>query len=203
MRRLLFAVLAVLCVLPLLCSVCAAEDTSVRAAEGITEERLLQLSGQYAAPCVYITTQGGQPVLSRDEYVPAVIDVFNGGEDHRLTAPGGVKVRGNSTATFSEEKPYRIKFDKKQNMLGLHGGEKYKSWVLLRSQWNLCMDYTAFNLARTIFDVRYYASDCTYVNLFINDAWMGIYLLCEQNQAARGRMEVYEPDEGLTKTDIR
>lgn len=165
------------------------------------EARLAGLDEKYTAPCVYITTEEGREILSREEYVPAVIDVFGGGEAYRLTAPGGVKVRGNSTAN-GDEKPYRIKFDKKQNMLGLHGGEKYKSWVLLRSQWNLAMDYTALKLAAVIFGGRYYVSDCAFVNLFINGESKGIYVLCEQNQAAGGRLQVHEPKEDETGTDI-
>ncbi len=54
-----------------------------------------------------------------------------------LTYGGGdplkckIKVRGNWTTSYGK-KSLRIKFDKKQNILGLHGGEKYKNWVLTR-----------------------------------------------------------------------
>ncbi|MBR4459141.1 MAG: CotH kinase family protein [Clostridia bacterium] len=166
------------------------------------EKRFRQMAASFTQPCVYITTEGKRPILSKSEYVSAVIDVFDGTEEHRLTATGGVKIRGNSTADMSDEKPYRIKFDKKQSMLGLHDGQAYKSWVLLRSQWNLAMDYTALNLARAIFNGRYYASDCMFVNLFINGEYKGIYVLCEQNQAAKGRIDVHEPKEGETGIEI-
>ncbi len=154
-------------------------------------------------PCIHIVTEGQQPIVSKEEYVPSVIHVSNCAEEYEMAAEGGVKVRGNSTADQEEnEKPYRIKFAKKQNMLGLHGGNKYKSWVLLRSYWNLAPDYMAFNLAKTIFAGEYYSSDCIYVNLYVNDEYKGIYVLCEQNQAAAGRIDVYEPKEGETRTDI-
>ena len=153
-------------------------------------------------PCVYIYTQEEQEILSREEYVPSVIDVFNCAKENTLSAAGGVRVRGNSTADQGAEKPYRIKFEKKQNMLGLHGGRKYKSWVLLRSYWHLATDYTAFNLAKTIFGGKYYSSDCAFVNLYINGEARGIYVLCEQNQANEGRVGVHEPGEGENGTDI-
>ena len=153
-------------------------------------------------PCVYIYTQEGQEILSREEYVPCMIDVFNCGKSNMLSAAGGVRVRGNSTADQGAEKPYRIKFEKKQNMLGLHDGRKYKSWVLLRSYWHLATDYTAFNLAKTIFGGKYYSSDCAFVNLYINGEARGVYVLCEQNQANEGRIEVHEPGEKETGTDI-
>lgn len=147
-------------------------------------------------PCVYILTENRQAVLSGDEYVPAVVDVFNCDPSMALTAPGGLKVRGNSTADQGDEKPYRIKFLQKQNLLGLHEGKKYKSWVLMRSYWNLVPDYTGFQLARTIFEGKYYVSDSIYVNLYLNGSYRGLYLLCEQNQAAKGRVEVHQPKAG-------
>ena len=153
-------------------------------------------------PCILITTEDGQPVLSRDTYVPATVRVFNCDKAYELNAECGVRVRGNSTAEQGEEKPYRIRFEKKQNMLGLHNGLKYRNWVLLRTYWHLCPDYMGFRLARTIFEGRYYSSDCIFVNLYLNGKDLGMYLLCEQNQAARDRMDVYEPEEGETRTDI-
>lgn len=153
-------------------------------------------------PCIHIVTEEGRPVLSRETYVPATITVFNCDEAYEMTAECGIRVRGNSTAEQGEEKPYRIRFEKKQNMLGLHNGLKYRNWVLLRTYWHLCPDYMGFRLAETIFEGKYYSSDCMFVNLYLNGKDLGIYLLCEQNQAARDRMDVYEPEEGETRTEI-
>ena len=153
-------------------------------------------------PCIHILTEGGQPVLSRENYVPAVVKVFNCDAAYEMSEEGGVRVRGNSTAEQGEEKPYRIRFEKKHNMLGLHNGLKYRNWVLLRTYWHLCPDYMGFRLAETIFEGKYYSSDCMFVNLYLNGKDLGIYLLCEQNQAARDRMDVYEPEEGETRTEI-
>ncbi|MGN1101774.1 MAG: CotH kinase family protein, partial [Huintestinicola sp.] len=153
-------------------------------------------------PSINITTLNEDEILSKEEYVTSVIDVFNCDDEYILSAEAGVKVRGNSTADQSPDKPYRIKFTEKQNMLGLHEGKEYKSWVLLRSYWNLCPDYMAFHLAEAIFENKYYSSDCTYVNLFLNSQYAGMYLLAEQNQAAADRIDVYEPSEEETQIEI-
>lgn len=164
--------------------------------------RLERRTGSKQLPCISIYTQDQQTILSKDEYVASVIDVFNCDEQYKLNASAGVKVRGNSTADQGDEKPYRIKFEEKQGMLGLHGGKKYRSWVLLRSYWNFAPDYMGFSLAEAIFDGKYYSSDKTYVDLFINGSSKGVYLLCEQNQAVDGRVEVYEPSEEETQAEI-
>ena len=152
-------------------------------------------------PVVHITTKDAKNVTSKDYYVESVIDVTNCPEEFKLSAVGGVKVRGNSTANDTE-KPYRIKFDKKQNMLGLHEGKKFKSWVLLRAFWNLCPDYTAFNMAKALFEGEYYSSDATYCTVYMNGKFKGMYLLCEQNQAGKDRVDVYEPEENEYQNEI-
>ena len=62
------------------------------------DQKLEAIAAEKDHPCVYVTTLDGQAILSRDQYVPAMIDVFNCEEEFRLTAPGGIRVRGNSTA---------------------------------------------------------------------------------------------------------
>lgn len=170
--------------------------------ESETASLIEELSKQKEKPCINITTENGDKIKSKDTYTASVIDVFNCDEAYRLSAAGGVKVRGNSSADQGDEKPYRIKFEQKQNMLGLHDGNEYKSWVLLRSYWNLGTDYMAQKLAKGIFEGKYYNTDVMYVNLYINGDYKGIYVLCEQNQPGKGRVEVNEPKDDDTSADI-
>ncbi|MBR7100451.1 MAG: hypothetical protein IKC91_04780 [Clostridia bacterium] len=68
----------------------------------------------------------------RIDYVDATITVNNCEEDYKLTdVEAEVKVRGNYTLDYSK-KPIRIKFGKKNNMLGLHGGEKIQKLGIAR-----------------------------------------------------------------------
>lgn len=165
------------------------------------QKRYEKLTADMDIPMISIITLDNEEVLSKEEYVTSIVEVLNCDEEFELSAAAGVRVRGNSTAD-GDEKPYRIKFDKKQNMLGLHDGKEYKNWVLLKSQWNLAMDYMGFTLADVILEDRYYSSDCTYANVYINGKFKGIYLLCEQNQVADGRVDIYEPKEGETQKEI-
>ena len=63
---------------------------------------------------------------SAKEYVNCNVVVTEGDESTDALA-GQVKVRGNWTITYPK-KPLRIKFEKKQAMLGLNNGEKYESF---------------------------------------------------------------------------
>ncbi len=151
--------------------------------------------------CINIVTLNNTGITSK-EYINAWVDVFNCDTDQQVSAAAQVKIRGNSTASESDIKPYRIKFEKKQSMLGLHDGKKYRSWVLLRTYWNFCPDYLAFRLGSVILGDNYYVSDATYVNVYVDGKYAGLYLLCEQTQVNKGRIEVNEPKEGNTSVRV-
>lgn len=153
----------------------------------------------YKVPFIYITTLNHQDVATKN-YYDSVIDVMNCSEEYQLSKRGQIKIRGNSTADskYGMQMPYRIKFNDKQNLLGLHKGKKYKSWVLLKASLFYAGDYLGFNLANEIYKTSrfdYYASDCTFVHVFINEKYMGQYLLCEQSENEKGRVSVSENKE--------
>ncbi|MBQ3068652.1 MAG: hypothetical protein IJD01_01730, partial [Clostridia bacterium] len=71
-------------------------------------------------PVVLIDTDGAA-IPDKVDYVDMAITVLGaevyGGED-LYAVTGGIKLRGNSTMGY-DKKPYRIKFDSKQNVFGL------------------------------------------------------------------------------------
>ncbi len=163
-------------------------------------------SRKYNVPMIFVTTENREPVLKK-EYYTSMIDVVNCSDSYKLSKKGQVKVRGNSTADdrYGTDKPYRIKFESKQNMLGLHEGQKYKSWVLLKAGGFNAQDYLGFNLAHEIYKTssyQYYASDCAFVHVFVNDEYKGVYLLCEQSQVNKGRVDVDENKEKSKENKI-
>ena len=120
---------------------------------------------------------------------------------------GKIKVRGNSTNQEAVAKrAYRIKFDSKQNMLGLNKGAKCKSWVLLADFFDQSMfrNAAAFTLGNSLFNYSgYYSTDFKHVNFYMNGDYRGVYLLAEQQQANKNRINIYEPEsETETQTNI-
>ncbi|MBR1749884.1 MAG: CotH kinase family protein [Ruminococcus sp.] len=162
-------------------------------------------------PVVSLTTEPGGEIVSIDEYTPCVVDVFGGEDTEEIhEASAGVKVRGNSSAFYGDvaqirrnQVPYRIKFDKKTNMLGLNDGAECKSWVLLKADWDLIRNDIAFRFGRAIMEPDgYYCSDSRHVLVYVNDEFKGVYLLCEQCQINKNRVDITEPEEGYTGNDI-
>ncbi|MBQ8108066.1 MAG: CotH kinase family protein [Ruminococcus sp.] len=162
-------------------------------------------------PMINITTQNNNTLIkSKEEYISCVVDVFNCDESYQLSeVSAGVRLRGNSTSYYGDVNqikknpvPYRIKFDKKQAMLGLNDNQKFKSWALLKPIYNVICNDFAFNMGRSIMNGKNFCSDSQFVRLYVNDKFQGVYLLCEQNQVNKNRVNITEPEEGYEGTDI-
>ncbi|MBE7088259.1 MAG: hypothetical protein E7370_01860 [Clostridiales bacterium] len=163
-------------------------------------------------PAVRVVTTDGKndfaTVPTREnkwDYVDCTVTVDNCEEEYELeNIAAEIKVRGNYTVNY-DKKPFRIKFSKKQNMLGLNGGEKFKNWVLLADYKDSSMvrNATAFYLGNTILGSDgYYTSDFRNVEFYVNGQYWGMYLLVEQQEVKENRVEVPEVEDDYTGTDI-
>ena len=165
---------------------------------------------KHKIPSIHVVTAPGDRVVSIDEYTSCVVDTFNCEEGQVLDGvSAGMKVRGNSSAFYGDvnqilknQVPYRIKFDKKTNMLGLHDGQESKSWVLLKADWDLIRNDIAFRFARELINGHTFCSDAKLVYVYLNEEYKGIYLLCEQCQVGKNRVNITQPEEGYTGKDF-
>ncbi|MBO4453283.1 MAG: CotH kinase family protein, partial [Clostridia bacterium] len=161
----------------------------------------------HAMPVVSINTEGSQQVVFRDHYIGCEITVSNCDDRYiKDKAAGKIRVRGNASSNYGDPEyakynkvHYRIKFDKKASFLGLNGGAECKSWVLLRGDENFLREPLSFKLFTDITQGAYYASDYTYVQVFINHEYYGAYVLCEQTQIQKNRISIAEKKDGDTE----
>ncbi len=168
-----------------------------------------KIDASTSLPVISLSTDGS-PIVSREFYNPCVVDVLFDGEVGCIQeAPAGIKVRGNSSAHYGNEDeilkdivPYRLNFFEKTNLLGLNEGSLCKSWVLLKSDWDLIRNDIAYRFGRAVLAADNYCSDAQLVHLYINEKFIGIYLLCEQNEVDPARVDIPIPPQGYTGTDI-
>lgn len=143
--------------------------------------------------------------LNKWDYTDCSVEITNCNEEYELSnVTGGIKVRGNYTANYAK-KPFRFKFDEKVNMLGLNEGAKAKSWVLL-ADWkdsSMTRNAISFFLGKTVLESDgFYSSDFRPVHLYLNNEYWGMYLLAEQQQVNKYRVNMEEPDDDYEGTDI-
>ena len=196
------------------CTVCGEEDPNAEDPKKVHYDFMPLITEQM--PAIYINTPDNSNTWAtkynrsdklngKIEYVKATVSTGNCEDDYILSnLEANVKVRGNYTLDYAK-KPIRIKFEKKQNMLGLHDGEKYKNWVLLADWKDLSMtnNTVAFYLGNTILaSDGYYCTDFRNVEVYLNGEYWGVYLLVEQQEAKDGRSSVPEVEDDYTGNDI-
>ena len=99
--------------------------------------------------------------------------------------------RGNSTWT-QEKKPYTLTFSEETDLLGMGAG---KGWVLLANSFDESglRNKLVFDAAKDM-GVKY-AVDSEYVDLYINDEYLGLYLLAERVEVGRNRVDITDLSE--------
>lgn len=136
---------------------------------------------------MYITTNDGTAVSSREEYKPCHISVNAQGAFSDFSATGQIRGRGNSSFLWYDKKPYRIKLDEKRKVLGL---PKAKSWVLLANYRDITDLMNTFVFEMGEWMGLPFTNHTRYVELFINDDYKGIYQLTEQVQQNKNRVNI-------------
>jgi hypothetical protein len=98
-----------------------------------------------------------------------------------------IKIRGNSTAQYNK-KPYQIKLETKTALIS--GVKANRTWVLLANviDKSLLRNAIALGMARAA-GIRY-TPETRPVDLYINNAYMGSYLLCEKVEVEDGRIDM-------------
>ncbi len=161
-------------------------------------------------PVVLIDTDGA-PIPDKYDYVDSTISVLGadiyGGEDI-YAAVAGIKLRGNSTIAY-DKKPYRIKFDKKQNVFGLG---KAKSWVLLANYLDpaamrndvayafgerlnaVTTDMTGFSM---------YVPRMRPVEVYLNGEFKGLYDMGDHIQVDETRIDIDASGDELDDDDVQ
>lgn len=139
-------------------------------------------------PSVYIDLFGDDLIhLTKDEYMNAEITVRDCGI---IEASGGIKGRGNASWGLPQ-KPLTISFDEPRNVLGLG---KSRKWVAITSYYDksLLRNYLSLMLAKEM-NVSS-AVDFSFVNIFINNDYYGLYLLTDKIRDGDASVDICKSD---------
>ncbi len=140
-------------------------------------------------PTVSIHTLNGEIPYDKEHEISSQIIIISDNGTKLLDKPGGVRERGNASRTFPK-KPWRIKFEKKQNVLDAPA--KAKKWTLINNYGDktLMRNLLAFELSRRM--GLPYTPFGAAVDVLMNGEYKGCYQLCDQVEVNPGRVEVTE-----------
>lgn len=163
-------------------------DTTDKAGQVLVAQYEMELLD---VPVFVINTENNIAVTSKEDYVNCNIDLINTKEEYQLNNVGaGIRGRGNSTWQF-DKKPYRIKFDSKQSLFG--SSYKQKSWTLIANHVDksLSRNALAYEMGKQFENIEFTTMH-EFVELYLNNEYLGVYLLCDQIQTGSGRVDVSE-----------
>lgn len=148
------------------------------------DSKLYQLTN---LPTVVINTEGSQEIVSKEDEISSTVYIISeDGTNLLATTETGVRGRGNASWDYFPKKPYRLKFKSKQSPLGAPASAK--KWTLISnySDKSLMRNILAFEASRRIGQA--YTPYCHPVDVIVNGEYRGCYQLCDQVEAAEGRV---------------
>ena len=155
-------------------------------------------------PVVYVTTTA--PIESKDVYVTGTIyiDPLTTGYEALGTAQTPItaqfKGRGNWTWTGFDKKPYRIKMDAKQKVLGMPSN---KHWCLMAAADDN-LGFLRMPLGHMISEAigLRWTPRLVPVELVLNNKYVGLYFMTEHVRVGSKRVNIEEQIEGETQADL-
>ena len=141
-------------------------------------------------PTVYVTTDSGsmEDIDADKDYAEEgyleIVDVDGSGlYVSGLTA---ISARGNQTFSY-EKKSYHISLEYSQDLFGMGSSD---SWILLSNVFDVSYvrNKTAYEMALQA--DMYGSTESTYVDVYLNGAYNGMYLLCEKIEVGANRLEL-------------
>ncbi|MBR6490478.1 MAG: CotH kinase family protein [Muribaculaceae bacterium] len=148
-------------------------------------------------PVMFINTDGGVPITSKEEYVYAEYYIDNMGIEGidnvgSKDAPELMQIRGrgNYTWTAFDKKPYRLKLDSKMPLLGM---KRNKNWALLAhadDNLSFLRNTMGFEVSRMM-GLAWTPSQQP-VEVVLNGDYIGLYMLTETIRVEPDRVNVTE-----------
>ena len=140
-------------------------------------------------PTVTIHTLNGEIPYDKEHDIVSQLTIISDNGTKLLSEPGGTRERGNASRDFPK-KPWRIKFDKKQNVLDAPA--KAKKWTLINNYGDktLMRNLLAFELSHRM--GMSYTPYGTAVDVLMNGEYKGCYQLCDQIDINKNRVSITE-----------
>ncbi|MFT3903596.1 MAG: CotH kinase family protein [Niabella sp.] len=137
-------------------------------------------------PQIFINTDGGVDVISKDDYLNADVQIVGNGAYGNYAGRTKIKGRGNSTWAYPK-KPYRLKLDSKAALLGL---ASEKDWVLLANylDGNSLCSAVAMQIGKYL-NIPF-TNTVIPVELTLNGQYKGLYLFTEQVEVDKNRVDI-------------
>ena len=157
-------------------------------------------------PVLYINTSNHLNIVSKEEYLQADWWLDAMGIDGYTSIgsssnPLGMQIKGHGNYTWIvfPEKPYRIKLDTKQPLMGMKSNKHFCLLPHADDLYAKLKNTMGFELSRRI-GLSYTPAQAP-VEVVLNGQYIGLYFLTEKIRVEKNRVNIEEQDDGETNPD--
>ena len=150
------------------------------------DSQLCQLTN---IPVVTIHTKDNQIPFDKETDIEGYVSIISQDGKYILSDTITIRERGNASRQFPK-KPYRIKFEHKQSVLG--SPAKAKKWTLINNYGDktLLRNPLAYEISKRL--NMPFTPFCTPVNVLLNGEYKGCYQLSDQIEVDKNRVNIKE-----------
>ena len=153
---------------------------------------------QQRLPQVSIETYSGRPITSKDTYVLARMDYTD--ENDNTVSYDSLWIRGRGNSTWGlAKKPYKLKFNKKQKLLG-KGYANAKKWTLMANYVDKTLIRNALTSLMGERAGPKFNPAAKFIDLTFNGDYVGNYQISDHVEVRAHRVNITEQDLPLTET---
>lgn len=157
-------------------------------------------------PVLFISTENGQAITSKDTYLKATYYLDNMGIEGvepvgTATEPLTMQIRGRGNYSWwgFDKKPYRIKLDTKQALLGMNKSKHFALLAHADDTFGFMRNAVGFQISRLI-GMPWTPADAP-LEVVLNGDYIGLYFLTETIRVDKDRVDIVEQADLATAPD--
>ena len=161
----------------------------LESSENLNKRKYFQVTN---LPLISIITKNSSEI--KDEDIDCKVTIINDGKIEN-NENASIKLRGRSSKG-AQKKPYRLKFDSKQQILNFKGKEK--KWTLIANHYDrsFLRNFLAFKISE-LMELKF-TPRCHPVDVILNGNYQGNYYICDKLEIGKNRVNIAK----LEATDI-
>ena len=153
-------------------------------------------------PVVYVETENRRAITDTETQIPATVYIDSMLPEYRSLGSAAVPIaatikgRGNWTWRGFDKKPYKLKFDTKQKVLGMPNNRHWCLMACADDYLGFLKMPAGFRISEAV-GLRWTPRMCP-VELVLNGKYMGLYFLTEHVRIAANRVNIVEQEDRET-----
>jgi hypothetical protein len=158
---------------------------TVKASNGTQSEFQIDLTKFTGLPIIYIATDGGVPIESKDDYVEGTVSLDGGRYNDNLSQVI-MKIRGRGNSTWGNpKKPFQMKLDDKMEFLDMPTDKK---WLFLAeySDKTMLRNTIAFEMGHI--SRLDWTPESSFAEVYLNEEYNGTYNITQKVEESDNRV---------------